>query len=582
MKSKGRLFCYLFFLSGFFAILGAMITLNLLSVPQQVTLFFIAFCCVAFGQPAWIWWLGPVAAVVGYALFWRVLLCYQRPLLRFCLGLAFGTGVQLVQLSWFLSHPYWYIYVVHVALSLSAGVQFGILSLLITRRSMEKISDLLVIASLWTVMEWMRLFFMAGIAFNTAGMALAGNLYSLQTASIWGAFGMTFWVMLVNLVALYVWCRGITLGRLSALGFMVLSPYVFGVTHLMYHEMKMREGDRNPFSVVLVQTAFPAEEAYQFHSTKQMVDFVLEEWKQILFILKKQVNKTVDLVVLPEATVPFGTYSFVYSLDAVKHLFEESLEDPRFPPLELPWAVNQDGQWLVSNAFFSKTIANTFNSGLVIGLEDAENIYDDNNQVINTQYYSAAQYFQPHADRVERYEKRVLVPMGEYIPFESCRELCASYGIHGSLTCGQCAKVMRRHSTPFGVTICYEETFGDMMRENRVEGAEILVNVTSDVWYPNSRLPQQHFDHSKLRTVENGIPLARACNTGVTGVVDSLGRDVAILGKGDKNQEWISDSLYVNVPMYTYQTFYSYLGDGMIIGFCLINLLLFFISPRRK
>ncbi len=171
--------------------------------------------------------------------------------------------------------------------------------------------------------------------------------------------------------------------------------------------------------------------------------------------------------------------------------------------------------------------------------------------------------------------------MGEYIPFEFCRNLAASYGIGGSFTFGEEAKVLRTEKFPFGVSICYEETFGNMMRMSRQNGAEVLVNLTSDVWYPDSTLAKQHFDHARIRTVEAGIPLLRSCNTGITCGVDSLGNVVADLPEYDSSGNWNADSLYVSVPKFHYNTLYSRLGDVPIIGFCLIASLGLFFRRRQ-
>ncbi len=524
----------------------------------------ISFLIVSFGQPVWSSWLGSVAAVIGYALFFASLL-NSAPRRRFWLGALFGTGVQMVQLSWLLSHPYWYIYAVHFGLSFMAGMQFGFLSLLISRRNLEQLGGLLAIASIWTIMEWSRLFYLAGFSFNPAGMALAGNLYSLQMASLGGAFGLTFWVLFVNLFALHIYVTGWNLYKLSALTALAALPYCFGFYQL--HFLKTKEPPA-PFHVVLVQTAFPAEEVFSFETHQEMVDYVLGEWRQIFTNLKEHYGKPVDLVVLPEAVVPFGTYSFVFDFEKVKAMLMEIYGDVTFPS-GMPYVVDNS---LVNNAFFSATIANLFQSGVVIGLEDASDVY--HNGVKTRRYYSSAQYFQP-GKSAERYEKRILVPMGEYIPFSFLSDLCASYGIQASLTPGASAKIMQRKGTRFGLTICYEEMFGDMMRENKQLGADLLVNITSDVWYPDSLLPQQHFDHAKLRTVEMGIPLARACNTGVTGVIDCFGRNIAILGEGDKHQEWLSEALYVDVPMKSYWTLYSKAGDALIVALSFVFSLFF-------
>ena len=176
--------------------------------------------------------------------------------------------------------------------------------------------------------------------------------------------------------------------------------------------------------------------------------------------------------------------------------------------------------------------------------------------------------------------------MAEYIPFAFCRQLAAKYGIGGSFTPGTQAKVWQGRKCPFGVCICYEETFGDMMRDNRLLGADFLLNVTSDVWYPNSSLPQQHLDHARLRTVENGMALVRACNTGVTCVVDSLGRNVAVLGEKADQPEWVAEALKVEVPLYTYSTLYTQWGDKLIVWLCVALVLLstyvmYFISLKK-
>lgn len=107
------------------------------------------------------------------------------------------------------------------------------------------------------------------------------------------------------------------------------------------------------------------------------------------------------------------------------------------------------------------------------------------------------------------------------------------------------------------------------MRENSQKGAHLLVNLTNDGWYPRSTLPQQHLDHARLRTVENGLPLLRACNTGITTALDSHGRTIAALD----NSEEAPGALQVDVPLHRYRTLYSRTGDALIVllsGFCLI------------
>ena len=550
-----------------------------LSRSTQVFLALASLLIVGFGQPAWSPWLGLMAAGVGYALFFRVLLCHQRRDVRFTIAMAWFAGVQCIQLFWLLSHPYVYIYPLYVLFSAAIGAQFGVLAIFITPDRIKSLKGILCLSGLWVICEWMRLFLLAGYTWNPIGLALTGSSYALQMANVWGVFGLSFWVMLVNFLFLRAW---ITNWRSSyAASFVLLAavPYLYGFIHLQIHREAFLEQNQI-LNTVLVQTAFSVEETANLKEKKQTVHFALNEWKQILQALKKQRGLPVDLIVMPEYAVRCGTYSCVYPYEAIRAVLLENLKtdhpDTFLPPLETPWArsllLPSGQETFVNNAFVAQSIANYFNSGVIVGLEDANDTAEGLRE-----YYTAAVYFKPHElAPLGRYEKRVLMPLGEYIPFEFCRSMAKFYGVYGSFIPGKAAKDFEANHVPFGVSICYEETFGNLMRENKRCGAQLLINMTNDAWYPHSLLPQQHFWHALLRTVENGFPLIRSTNVGMTGAVDSFGRTIAFLGDEKPQAEWLFDSIRIPVPVYHYQTLYSYVGDYLIIGLSFLLLIIFF------
>ena len=170
--------------------------------------------------------------------------------------------------------------------------------------------------------------------------------------------------------------------------------------------------------------------------------------------------------------------------------------------------------------------------------------------------------------------------MGEFIPFEWCRIILSRYGISSSMTPGTHAQVFEGAKAVVGLSICYEEAYGGIMRENRKLGADVLVNMTNDAWFPNSILPQQHFTHARLRTVENGVPLLRSCNTGVTVALDSLGRVVKQFGDNAEDPEWLGGCLAAGVSMTQYNTLYMLWGDGFVLT--LSALFLTLCLPKLK
>lgn len=548
---------------------------------QKCGLYLISFLVVAFGQPVWSEWLGLIAAVCGFALFWRALLDVASAKERFVIAMGWFSGIQIVQLSWAASHPYYYIYAVLFLYAWLMGAQFGILGIFIKKSTLSKMSAIFALAGLWTLFEWTHLFFLSGMPFNPAGLTLAGSYYPMQLASIAGIFGLSFWVMLTNLLLLRAWITLRSVWMWISVAIAIILPYAYGWGHAARHEKLMES--QGTLNVVLVQPAFPIEETMIFHSPEEMRQFVLYEWRQVFAIMAKHIGKKINLIVLPEYLVPFGTFHHVFPVEDVQKLFQTELGVPihSFPAQESSYTglyqFNQGTHRLASNAYIAQTLANLFDSHLAIGLEHS--VFAEGRK---SQAYSSAFHFIPHNEQNPlRYDKQVLVPMGEYIPFDWCKQIAKDYGITGSFECGESAVVFNG-PVPFGASICYEEMFGDLISENRRKGAELLINLTNDGWYPNSRLPKQHFDHARIRSIENGIPLVRACNTGVTGAVDSLGRVVALLGENHMEAQSQSDSILVKVPKYHYWTLYSRTGDLPILVISFIGILLGFCRFRKN
>ncbi len=544
-----------------------------MTIWQRVVYLFISFIVVAYGQPAWYPPLGLLAACIGFATCWRALIDLPSPKIRFLVGMGWYAAVQIVQLSWFVSHPYGYIYALLLVLAGLWGAQWGCLTIWITPKVLERPLFLFSLAGFWTLCEWSRLFLLSGFPFNPVGLSLSGSLYSLQAAAVGGIYGLSFWVIWTNLLVLRAWMAPQLTMRWGSAVLSILLPYGFGWVHLGWHQPATAEEESDTLSVALVQSASPIEEKMTFQSAEEIRQFVLKEWRSILSTLQKQRGKSLDLIVLPENVVPYGAYHRVFWLGEVRQLFQELFDTlpEGFP--EPVW----DNQERVSNAFVAQALADVFHAHIVIGLEDS--LYDEGGR--RAESYSAAFHFHPGGKgQAARYEKRILVPMGEYIPFSCCRELAARYGVTGSFTPGQGVKIFEG-PIPLGASICYEEIYGHLMRENRIEGARLLVNLTNDGWYPSSRLPKQHFDHARLRSVENGIPLVRACNTGVTGGVDSLGRIVGVLGEDHMQVQELADSIQLDMPLYHYRTLYARYGDWPVLSLACVALLMGIADKRR-
>jgi apolipoprotein N-acyltransferase len=529
----------------------------------------LSFLLVAFGQPARVAAFGVLAGWIGLALFWKSMLHLSSARNRFWLASFWFAGVQMVQLSWMATTQYMgpLILAVYVCVILALGLQFGVLSMYLSlktnigQRPILSINFLgmLAMAGTWVLFEWVRLFTCTGFTWNPVGLFLSCSTYSLQAASLFGIYGLSFWVVLVNVAALRVLLAPFSKKHCAVFCVLAALPYSFGFVYM--HVLDTKE---NPsLQAILVQTALMPEQKQYDRSQPIAFIPVMEQWDRILEIVRKNDRKTPDLIVLPESALPYGAYKYGYDLQLVKeiwikHFGVEALSD--LPLLRRPFAFLENKRWKVTNAYWAQALSNHYKADLIVGLDDEQ--------------YNAAFLFCSKEKIPQRYEKRILVPVGEYIPFQKIRFIgrfiASQFGISQSFFPGSGAKILLG-KLPFAVSICYEETFSALIREARLQGAQCFVNITNDAWYPSSKLAQQHFDHGMIRSVENGVSVIRASNTGVTGGVDRFGRVIALL----EPHEQVAAGLAITIPVSFHDTLYTLWGDAAILVLSLFFILIF-------
>jgi apolipoprotein N-acyltransferase len=154
------------------------------------------------------------------------------------------------------------------------------------------------------------------------------------------------------------------------------------------------------------------------------------------------------------------------------------------------------------------------------------------------------------------YSKMKLVPFGEMIPFETVLPFLKKVDFgEGDFWPGSEETVFRNGVGAFATLICYESTFPRLARGFVARGAELLVNITNDVWYGRSPMPYQHASMAIMRSVENRRSLARSANSGVSMMVDPFGRVLAALPIFEEGV------IVEDLPVVAETTFYTRRGD---------------------
>ncbi len=175
----------------------------------------------------------------------------------------------------------------------------------------------------------------------------------------------------------------------------------------------------------------------------------------------------------------------------------------------------------------------------------------------------------PQGEVEAEYDKRELVPFGEYVPMRNfLGKYIKALGAMGEFEEGVSKQpLMRVKDFSIGPSICYESVFDYLFDEQAKQGADIFVNITNDGWYLDTFMPEQHLAEAKIRSAENGLPLARAANNGISAFIGPNGKTI----KSTKLNETtfiITDIEKINSNKSTFpKLFFVYISSITLISF---------------
>jgi apolipoprotein N-acyltransferase len=391
------------------------------------------------------------------------------------LGLAFGLGFYGATLTWIALFGFgaW------TALTLASAASTGLVGLLypILRAPDRPLLSSLVVASLWTVVDWVRgAWPLGGFTWGSLGVGQVDNRLTLRLASVTGVWGVTFVVVMVNaLIVAAVTGGGAGRRRLGRIGLacgIALAP---------------------------VAIPFPAATGPSLRIATVQVD------------------------VRPARSAPTGVAEdiAVARLNVGQH--ERLVRDP--PDLAV-WgegALDPGASSDPTTLAAVRTVLTRVGAPTLIGA-----VTDDPDGRERT----TALLFDGRGQIVDRYDKVHLVPFGEYVPWRN--ELGWFHAIDQVPVDRAPGERIHTVSTgglpPFGAPICFENSFPDIPRALVREGARFLVVTVNNASYGTTAASAQHEEMSRMRAVETGRWVVNAAVSGISAFIDPSGRVVQHLG----------------------------------------------------
>lgn len=179
-------------------------------------------------------------------------------------------------------------------------------------------------------------------------------------------------------------------------------------------------------------------------------------------------------------------------------------------------------------------------------------------------YFNSAFLISPEREnsKYQRYDKIRLFPFGDYLPYKGIFpwSTIGVPNISGYMP-GEKYTVLKLPNVKFGVTICWENIFSDLVRQFVRRGAQFIVNMTNEAWFGKTAAPYQFVSMSVFRAVENRVYVVRCANTGVSCIIDSYGRVVDRVKDKNGKDIFVRGVLAGSIIPSENKTFYTKYGD---------------------
>ena len=416
-------------------------------------------------------------------------------------------------------------------LALYPALGFALARLLWTRDT----SRIVALAVALTMSEWLRGHLLTGFPWNAYGYALSEPLALAQIASVIGLWGMTFLTVAIFASPAVLiegksrrrpWIAPVAaLATLLALG-------IFGAVRL----------SRQPTEMVS-------------HVRLRIMQPNLQQDVKFNYSAKQQVMQKY-LTLSDRATGPQST----------------GVRDASI----LIWPESAFPFFLMREADAMAQIADLLPKGTVL-ITGAVRVPDDARPGVPvTRAYNSIYVIDHDGSVLSVYDKTHLVPFGEYLPFQDWMEkigFSQLTKVQGGYIAGTRRRPLDVPNAPRALPlICYEAIFPGKVADSN-DRAGWIVNLTNDGWFGISTGPYQHLQQARLRAIEEGLPVVRAANTGISAVIDPMGRIVAQLGLG------IEGVLDAHLPSAIAPTAYARLAN--IPAAIMVVLALIFVVYRR-
>lgn len=414
-------------------------------------------------------------AIISLMAFLKINDSAKNPRDAFKLGYFFGCGFFITSIYWIYVTLFYYGHfhfvlatIITILLTAVLGVFPAVNSYLLKKLNTGRsLHYLIIFPGIWVLLEWIRSWFLSGFPWQLLAQISLDTPFEFYLPVI-GTYGTGFLICLMS-GAIY---KSI-LSKRNKMGYFLLVVIML-LPGILFEDVNWTKASGAPVEVSTIQ-------------------FNIE---------------------------PDDKMYFLYNDEFHEHILEKTFSQPRGSIVVWPEsAIMMPYQNMPEYFNTLQKMCNDNDITLVTGVTSSINGIDNNSLMV--------------IDRKEKqvYGKSKLVPMGDYIPLtETINNVFPNSGLPMSTfkPAPQQKSIITAKGMPFLPAICFEIIFPEIVRANIIgQNPAFIINISEDGWFRKSSQPYQHLEISRLRAIENGRPLIRATNRGISAIINQHGKIIA-------------------------------------------------------
>ena len=366
----------------------------------------------------------------------------------------------------------------------------------------NKRHSLLLFSFIWVCIEYLRSYGILGFPWISLANTQTDYLFLIQNAEFFGIYGISLWVVLVNVLIYKIIKESDYKKGFLTLAFIMVFPWMSG--YYLYNRVELYESN-NKVSIIQPNINLINKRDYSKR---------FENLNNLIETSKRYINNGSSLIIWPESALPYNNIQEPQTLNLIRdNLLKGS-----------------NSYLLTGNIIYDKN--GHYNSSVLINNDGIKDIYN----------------------------KQQLVPVGEYVPMSDCFPILKSFNLgQANFSKGKQDVLFEINNDKFSSLICFESTFPEINRRHASKGASFFTYLVNDGWYITPPEPQQHMRQSIFRAIENRKSVLRCANTGISAIIDPKGE---VLEYIPLNQRGVITSF---IKKTNKSTFYTNYGNVFVV-----------------